>query len=63
MKHNALDDMGLSMFWSSVVLTGNETDYGNDETAYRFWSSVVLTGNETSSFLYIAGVGFGAVSF
>ena len=34
-------------FWSSVVLTGNETARKQDMKHIKFWSSVVLTGNET----------------
>ena len=36
------------MFWSSVVLTGNETRGEKDTGRTQFWSSVVLTGNETT---------------
>ena len=35
------------MFWSSVNLTGNQTDEGYRETLNKFWSSVNLTGNQT----------------
>ena len=36
------------MFWSSVVLTGDQTDRVLGDTAKGFWSSVVLTGDQTS---------------
>ena len=37
-------------FWSSVELTGNQTERKYQETAARFWSSVELTGNQTARF-------------
>ncbi len=36
------------MFWSSVILTGNQTQNGIHYATKRFWSSVILTGNQTS---------------
>ena len=36
------------MFWSSVDLTGNQTDPVLLEARQEFWSSVDLTGNQTS---------------
>ncbi|EEE17352.1 hypothetical protein ATORI0001_1508 [Lancefieldella rimae ATCC 49626] len=35
------------MFWSSVILTGNQTLEAALSRAYPFWSSVILTGNQT----------------
>ena len=37
----------MPMFWSSVVLTGNQTYTAEDPAQNTFWSSVVLTGNQT----------------
>ena len=39
--------MGL-LFWSSVELTGNQTDRQAIERLALFWSSVELTGNQTA---------------
>ena len=35
------------MFWSSVDLTGNQTEEAHGVPQSRFWSSVDLTGNQT----------------
>ena len=35
------------MFWSGVVLTGNQTTKGWYSLLGEFWSGVVLTGNQT----------------
>ena len=35
------------MFWSSVDLTGNQTERGAAPAERVFWSSVDLTGNQT----------------
>ena len=35
------------MFWSSVDLTGNQTELDTDFRVWLFWSSVDLTGNQT----------------
>ena len=51
------------MFWSSVVLTGNQTVRKAREIHEKFWSSVVLTGNQTSPTLTVQVCCFGAVSF
>ena len=37
----------LQWFWSSVALTGNETQARKRGNMIGFWSSVALTGNET----------------
>ena len=37
----------MHKFWSSVTLTGNETDVLLNRAETEFWSSVTLTGNET----------------
>ena len=41
--------MQSSSFWSSVVLTGDQTAFARCGTAHPFWSSVVLTGDQTTS--------------
>ena len=53
----------MTLFWSSVVLTGNPTEYGRDVDDREFWSSVVLTGNPTYRQWQQPKEGFGAVSF
>ena len=37
------------MFWSSVNLTGNQTQSVAFESVGQFWSSVNLTGNQTNA--------------
>ena len=39
--------MHVVMFWSSVDLTGNQTDRHVAFVDRLFWSSVDLTGNQT----------------
>ena len=51
-----------SLFWSSVDLTGNQTDNRMDYWEGQFWSSVDLTGNQTITDVMHAELGFGAVS-
>ena len=34
-------------FWSSVDLTGNQTNAAKRYAGLQFWSSVDLTGNQT----------------
>ena len=46
----------LRMFWSSVDLTGNQTQITNVRTVFVFWSSVDLTGNQTMPYISIAAV-------
>ena len=50
-------------FWSSVILTGNQTCADARLVRYLFWSSVILTGNQTRAFPQHLDAGFGAVSF
>ena len=38
----------MEQFWSSVDLTGNQTNHNNQQRKRWFWSSVDLTGNQTS---------------
>ena len=38
----------LQWFWSSVVLTGDQTSLMRGNYSMLFWSSVVLTGDQTS---------------
>ena len=45
-------------FWSSVVLTGNQTSRTSPKTSPLFWSSVVLTGNQTNPFFGQSCCGF-----
>ena len=35
------------MFWSSGILTGNQTLTADKDIDPRFWSSGILTGNQT----------------
>ena len=34
-------------FWSSVILTGNQTPHAQAAAQRQFWSSAILTGNQT----------------
>ena len=36
-----------SQFWSSGILTGNQTDIASEIARLVFWSSGILTGNQT----------------
>ena len=38
-------------FWSSVILTGNQTSELLNVSEFPFWSSVILTGNQTEDVL------------
>ena len=49
-------------FWSSVELTGNQTQMQGRNLQPRFWSSVELTGNQTGKRIHGEGGSFGAVS-
>ena len=51
------------VFWSSVVLTGNQTHAFPYRSPLQFWSSVVLTGNQTDAATIALLFRFGAVSF
>ena len=42
----------VSLFWSSVVLTGDQTAAWTRRTTDSFWSSVVLTGDQTFTYEY-----------
>ena len=35
------------MFWSSGILTGNQTAHAHEAVGGVFWSSGILTGNQT----------------
>ena len=37
----------IYMFWSSGILTGNQTRKQSSRKSLRFWSSGILTGNQT----------------
>ena len=50
-------------FWSSDILTGNQTRSLVTSALVMFWSSDILTGNQTSSLLEPNCSGFGAVTF
>ena len=52
----------LKVFWSSVDLTGNQTEFASMYRDKMFWSSVDLTGNQTATGIAAAYSGFGAVS-
>ena len=39
--------MNTEPFWSSVILTGNQTYNQTCNNGMAFWSSVILTGNQT----------------
>ena len=54
--------MEIGKFWSSVDLTGNQTDSVVDLHKPVFWSSVDLTGNQTNGGNAITTQSFGAVS-
>ena len=49
-------------FWSSVDLTGNQTDHDGVYLRAVFWSSVNLTGNQTVLPHLLLQCRFGAVS-
>ena len=51
------------LFWSSGILTGNQTLINSIMTVPRFWSSGILTGNQTAVASSVPGMGFGAVAF
>ena len=34
-------------FWSSGILTGNQTQFETGKATAEFWSSGILTGNQT----------------
>ena len=53
----------IPKFWSSGILTGNQTCVLIDIDAYLFWSSGILTGNQTTDWLTRDEFGFGAVAF
>ena len=36
-------------FWSSDILTGNQTTFDFTSVVKKFWSSDILTGNQTRS--------------
>ena len=46
------------MFWSSDILTGNQTEVHAVVHVGRFWSSDILTGNQTASLLSFGTLGF-----
>ena len=48
----------MGRFWSSVELTGNQTERGAAEALSEFWSSVELTGNQTGSTIAMRLGGF-----
>ena len=50
------------MFWSSVDLTGNQTEPRVLAHSKLFWSSVDLTGNQTCNSAECRLTCFGAVS-
>ena len=54
--------MPCRQFWSSVDLTGNQTDRSDRNVAELFWSSVDLTGNQTNHVHVVFAMRFGAVS-
>ena len=54
--------MSIVLFWSSVDLTGNQTEDIQDEMLAMFWSSVDLTGNQTQKARPCLSRSFGAVS-
>ena len=37
----------MPLFWSSGILTGNQTNVQMLTSSMRFWSSGILTGNQT----------------
>ena len=37
-------------FWSSGILTGNQTDATTGDYYIEFWSSGILTGNQTNEY-------------
>ena len=45
--------MSLPQFWSSVDLTGNQTDFSKQWNEAVFWSSVDLTGNQTNFYIQL----------
>ena len=46
------------MFWSSVDLTGNQTQRQHLTSPHTFWSSVDLTGNQTPAYFDISNALF-----
>ena len=44
-------------FWSSVVLTGDQTWCALDQHGLEFWSSVVLTGDQTHGIEFDGTIG------
>ena len=48
----------VGQFWSSVNLTGNQTNARGADLYNPFWSSVNLTGNQTATFPLAADVAF-----
>ena len=51
------------LFWSSGILTGNQTEAALSCGASWFWSSGILTGNQTRISRDGNAAGFGAVAF
>ena len=54
--------MFIVAFWSSVDLTGNQTEDATGSIHPLFWSSVDLTGNQTYNIRQYDWASFGAVS-
>ena len=52
----------MAPFWSSVDLTGNQTQTARIGAILQFWSSVDLTGNQTGAAHAVGIDRFGAVS-
>ena len=50
-------------FWSSGILTGNQTGHYVYDGMKVFWSSGILTGNQTEIAVTDRAACFGAVAF
>ena len=53
----------LLVFWSSGILTGNQTKEKAKSIIAKFWSSGILTGNQTWASPSGGTMSFGAVAF